>query len=85
MEQMDQEYAKWKERAERTYDLVGMKLKNLGYELDFVTKTGFISWLNADESRLSRYVDNDIEQLTSEYVDEMLVDEIVNEELEEDK
>jgi len=52
-------------------------------KMDYVIKTGFISWLNQEEERIDRYLDGrDLQNLVLEYIDEITKeDEVYDDEL----
>lgn len=67
------------ERAKKTFELLKDKLGQLEIEDGFVMKSGFISWLNAYDERIQRYLDEDLDKLTTEYVDEVVNVDMIGE------
>jgi hypothetical protein len=69
----------WIDRAKEIYKLLDEALSMGDIKMDYVMRTGFISWLNGSDERIERYLKgDDLQGLVLDYIDEITREDEVN-------
>ncbi len=64
------------ERAQRVYELMERLCLENNITMDFVLRTGFVSWLNDDPERVLQYTTGEaVEQLVEQYLQWTVVED----------